>query len=261
MNAEHGIEDAQLVKLATQFGQVIMRVLITDRVQRGSVFAPIHWTDQFASNARIDKLVPPVTGPYSGQPASKNVDVELSAVNFDRFGFLLQNAVPEKSFLNQLDYWCLAPTAGGVRIEFALSKGKMLPLDLANASISYEDGRGTDTRYLWDGAEGIERLLFISDHPVAVSRAWACEQLGRFVANNIAMTRILAGRPGGDQPDKGPIVCSCFSVGANQIRTAIQTGCSSVADIGRACQAGTNCGSCRSEIGGLLHEALPIAAE
>ena len=115
--------------------------------------------------------------------------------------------------------------------------------------------------YLWSNGDGIEKLLFMSKVPVAVSRAWACEQFSNPAVDALASMQILAGRPGGNQPDKGPIVCSCFSVGANQIRTAIESGCSSVAEIGRACQAGTNCGSCRSEIGGLLHEALPIAAE
>ncbi|MCJ8310693.1 MAG: nitrate reductase, partial [Rhizobiaceae bacterium] len=86
----HGIDDADLVKLSSRLGTVVLRALITDRVLPGNVFAPMHWTDQFASNARIDNLVPPLTDPYSGQPASKNVEVELSKGAFARFGFMLQ---------------------------------------------------------------------------------------------------------------------------------------------------------------------------
>ena len=64
--------------------------------------------------------------------------------------------------------------------------------------------------------------------------------------------RILAGRPGADRPDPGALVCSCFGVGADDIRRAVGGGCSSVAAIGQSLRAGTNCGSCRTEIQGLI---------
>ena len=53
-------------------------------------------------------------------------------------------------------------------------------------------------------------------------------------------------------PSIGRIVCSCFTVGLNQIRDAVGAGCASVDDIGRALRAGTNCGSCRTEIKGVI---------
>jgi assimilatory nitrate reductase catalytic subunit len=31
--------------------------LVTDRQRPGQLFVPMHWTDQFASNGRIDALV------------------------------------------------------------------------------------------------------------------------------------------------------------------------------------------------------------
>jgi len=65
--------------------------------------------------------------------------------------------------------------------------------------------------------------------------------------------RLLAGRPGADSFDRGPIVCACFGVGLNEITAAIaDKGCESVDDVGACLGAGTNCGSCRSEIGRLL---------
>ena len=55
----------------------------------------------------------------------------------------------------------------------------------------------------------------------------------------------------------GPTVCTCFDVGRNEILEAAATpGCGSVAAIGERLKAGTNCGSCRSEIGKLIE---PIA--
>ena len=49
--------------------------------------------------------------------------------------------------------------------------------------------------------------------------------------------------------DKGAIICSCFSIGFRQIETAVANGsCLSVDAVGALLKAGTNCGSCRSEI-------------
>ena len=51
-----------------------------------------------------------------------------------------------------------------------------------------------------------------------------------------------------DVKDPGPTVCACFQVGANSIRSAVQSGCGSLEAIGAQLKAGTNCGSCRPEI-------------
>jgi assimilatory nitrate reductase catalytic subunit len=68
--------------------------------------------------------------------------------------------------------------------------------------------------------------------------------------------RLLAGRPGTDTPERGRIVCACLDVGQNEILDAIATkGCTSVAAVGACVKAGTNCGSCRAEIGRLIHES------
>jgi assimilatory nitrate reductase catalytic subunit len=49
-------------------------------------------------------------------------------------------------------------------------------------------------------------------------------------------------------PAVGRIVCSCFNVGVDQLAAAVAGGCRSVEAVGAALRAGTNCGSCRSEI-------------
>ncbi|MEM9880303.1 MAG: nitrate reductase, partial [Pseudomonadota bacterium] len=49
-----GIKDASLAEISSRTGSVIVRALVTPRQRRGSVFVPMHWTDQFASNGRVD---------------------------------------------------------------------------------------------------------------------------------------------------------------------------------------------------------------
>ncbi|WP_292183303.1 bacterioferritin-associated ferredoxin, partial [Mesorhizobium sp.] len=52
-----------------------------------------------------------------------------------------------------------------------------------------------------------------------------------------------------------------FGVGANQIAEAVRHGCGSVAAIGAALHAGTNCGSCRAEIRVIIDAQSLQAAE
>ena len=74
--------------------------------------------------------------------------------------------------------------------------------------------------------------LFLSPKPVAVARNWAVSQLGASHANLGKRFAVAAGRPGADKPDPGATVCSCFSVGVNQITAAIRDGCHTVEAVG-----------------------------
>jgi assimilatory nitrate reductase catalytic subunit len=68
--------------------------------------------------------------------------------------------------------------------------------------------------------------------------------------------RVLAGRSGASRPDCGETICACFQIGLNQIRAAIAEGlCVTLADVGTALKAGTNCGSCRPEIERIIQAA------
>jgi assimilatory nitrate reductase catalytic subunit len=93
---------------------------------------------------------------------------------------------------------------------------------------------------------------FLAPEPVAVSRAWACEQLLADHSGYRARMAVIAGRPGTAGIDHGALICSCFGVGANEIAAAIAQGCCTVETIGKALNAGTYCGSCRGEIRQLL---------
>ena len=67
---------------------------------------------------------------------------------------------------------------------------------------------------------------------------------------------LLSGRSADGMAETGPIVCACFGVGLETIRRAITEGvAASVADIGRALRAGTNCGSCVPELRGIVERA------
>ncbi|WIV50590.1 molybdopterin-dependent oxidoreductase [Marivivens sp. LCG002] len=244
-----GIEPQSLVELTSPSGTAILRAQITHRVSEGELFVPIHWTDVFASNGRVDALVAAVVDPVSGQPESKASVVAAKPYAPAWYGF----AVTQRNEVPLTDYWSRARIQGGWRIELA---GKS-PYDfegLARSILGYE---GELIRYS-DQSKGTARFaalhdgkvvgaLFIAPDPLKVSKEFIVASLGS------GSPLVLAGRPAADMPDPGPIVCSCFSVGVNTILTAIQEGgLMTVDEIGGALRAGTNCGSCKPELAELL---------
>lgn len=264
--ARLGIAAASLVLLKTEFGSIVVRALITDRQKRGNVFVPMHWTDQFASNARVDVLVPPKTDPFSGQPALKNVVVELSKFSAAEYGLLITCQKPQNI---EADYWALSKCQSGWKLEFAnidqsenLSDlSQKLGLDAIAEPIEYTDLKTKQKRFASFEQCELKTAIFVGPEPVTVSRSWATDLLNENFEDIKKRYLVVAGRAGADQPDKGAIVCSCFSVGANEIAGAVHRGCHTVSAVGEATNAGTNCGSCRAEISEIIHDRQINAAE
>jgi assimilatory nitrate reductase catalytic subunit len=262
-----GIRGATLVEVESPYGNVVVRALVTDRQLPGSIFVPMHWNDEFAAKARLDTLVPPVTDPISGQPASKNVAVAARAYNADLYGFAV---CAEKPASLDADYWALARADGGWRLELGFQHTGADWMTWCRAAFSlaadieplgYADAQSGDRRLAFFDGDRLLAALFLSPQPVAVARNWA---IGQLMENHGDLRRrfaVVAGRPGAGQADPGATICSCFSVGVNRIISAIRDGAFSVKAVGQQTNAGTNCGSCRSEIRGIIDGCLAKAAE
>jgi assimilatory nitrate reductase catalytic subunit len=262
-----GIESADLVELESPHGKVLLRALVSERQARGSVFAPMHWNDQFASRARIDVVVAPVTDPHSGQPASKNMGVKARRFAAKAYGFAISRTRPDAP---DCAYWAIAKADGGYRMELAfedepqdwtLWARQVFGIDIRIEPLGYSDRQTGDLRLAFFDGDILLAALFIAKEPVAVARNWAISQLSERHEDLRMRFALVAGRPGAGRADPGATVCSCFNVGVNQITTAIRDGCHSVEAIGKALNAGTNCGSCRAEIRGIIDGCLKSAAE
>ncbi|GES42267.1 nitrate reductase [Rhizobium dioscoreae] len=264
---EIGVAEAGLVEIESPHGKVIVRALVTERQARGSLFVPIHWNDSFAAKARIDAVVAPLTDPISGQPASKNVAVCARRFQASHYCFTVSTAKPRDL---ESAYWALAKTDGGWRTELAFDLVPDdwvswcratfdIPVDLE--PLGYADRASGDLRLAFFDGERLLAALFVARQPVAVARNWAIAQLSASHGNLNKRFALIAGRPGADTIDAGATVCSCFSVGVNQIVAAIRGGCHSVEAVGKKLNAGTNCGSCRAEIRMIIDSCLAAAAE
>jgi assimilatory nitrate reductase catalytic subunit len=260
-----GIRRASLVRLSNGHGSAVVRALVADRQRRGQVFAPMHWTDQFASSGRIDALVSAKVDPHSHQPALKMALVHAEPVRVAMYGFFVARSRP---LLSGADYWAIAQANGGVRGEIALSQEPAEWLGWTRAM--FEAAETADLITVQDAPSGrrsiallrngvLQFALYLSPDPVLVSRQWAADLL---LAEQVSGTTVLAGRPGADMPDSGAIVCACHGVGINTIIAAVASqGCTTVEAVGACTRAGTNCGSCRAEIRGIIDAHRLQAAE
>ncbi|MGR3363641.1 MAG: molybdopterin-dependent oxidoreductase [Maritimibacter harenae] len=253
------LSEAALVRVENGRGSAILRARVTDSVRPGQVFAPMHWTGETAPSARIDALVPPVVDPVSGQPESKAATVSVAPFAAGWHGFAVSSVAPDP----RADYWALSRSRQGYRLELA---GAQEPADWLRMAADLFGLDPETAQHVADPARGGHRIaffrgdrllaaLFVAREPMALARDWLATQPGE------AAPGILAGRAPEGLADPGPVVCSCFSVGVNTIVDAIlDQRLTTVDEIGAALQAGTNCGSCRSELSDLLASQYVQAA-
>jgi assimilatory nitrate reductase catalytic subunit len=211
-------------------------------------------------------LVPSLTDPISGQPASKNIPARIGRFKAATYGFAVLANRPARI---DAEYWALAKCVGGWRAELALAEARTnwtsffqsLFSGAPAEVIAYHDAEAGCFRFAAFSCDRLAGALFLAREPVAVSRGWAVEQLSLRHIEARSRFSVIAGRPGRGTEDQGATVCSCFGVGGKAIAGAVRRGCTTVEAIGKTLQAGTNCGSCRAEIRQIIEAQCATAAE
>ncbi len=249
--ARFGVTEGGFARIATRFGAVVLKVALDAGVQTGSLFAPIHWSAQTASHARIGAAVQPACDPFSGQPEMKATPAAIAPVAYAAQGFMLTRetfALPERS------WWAKLAVEGGEGRLFATDA---TPADLM-AAVRTAFGEDGLTEMV-DLEGGVYRCAVVQDGRLVAAlfvapfgRAPLWDTVKQAFADDAAMPEnrlaLLAGRGPDGSADPGPTVCACFGVGLNAIRAAFAGGAATPEDIGRQLRAGTNCGSCLPEL-------------
>jgi assimilatory nitrate reductase catalytic subunit len=254
------IVDDGIAVLESAHGTAVVRARVTDRVQPGQMFAPIHWSAANSSAGRIGALVHSTIDPISGQPDSKATPARISAAKTSLYGFLLSIDPPELPPCSPVFYWATSRIDTGFLTKFALdqpfaaARVMVNALLLAGERISYSDEAQSVHRSAALRHGRVEGIAFIGRDPSMVPTTWLKAVLGRDALSAVERRGLLAGGLA-DVPDTGPIVCVCHQVGAQTIAAAIANGCDSATKIGAACAAGTNCGSCLPELNRMLVHA------
>jgi assimilatory nitrate reductase catalytic subunit len=244
-----GLQDAGLATVQTASGASIFRVASTENQRRQELFVPIHWTDQNSSGGRAGLLPGQDRDPVSGQPGFKNTPASIEAFKPDWSGFLIT-----RDRLAQPDcaYWTQCRTAGGWLVELAGNgdASSLMRLMPEGERIEMIDARRGNIRSSVLAEGRLKAALFVARNGGLPQRNWLIAQLGTATATP---TELLAGRPAAPIPDRGPIVCVCFDVGLTTIVDAIASqALTNVEAVGKAVNAGTNCGSCRPAISRLF---------
>jgi assimilatory nitrate reductase catalytic subunit len=252
-----GVVEDNFARVTTDHGQCILKVVVTERQQRGMLFAPIHWSDMNAAAGRIGALVAPFTDPYSGQPESKSTPASIAPYEYVFRGFVLSRKRIE---LPENLWWARAATTGGYAYLFAdnadLSRWPRFLRGIGGDDIAeYRDFGGGVYRAASFAGDRLETCLFVG--PAHDAGDWEVMKT-LFAEERLSDDQrrlLLSGRPSDGVASAGPVVCACFGVGRATICDAIAGGARSTGDIGAALRAGTNCGSCIPELKRLIAEA------
>ncbi len=253
-----GIDTGDLAVVESAWGSFTLRARHDRGLRRGTVFAPMHWTAEFCPPGRVNTAVNPAFDPVSGQPEFKHTPVRVRRAAMGWHGF----ALSRRPLGAHAAEWCaVIPLEGAVWRHELAGHGDASAAHAATvAALGGPDG----WLGLRDPAAGVFRAARIVDGRVEScvftgrdhalpARDWLMELFARDQIDAADRRALLAGRRAdGKAPE--PAICVCMGVGAGAIRAAIQGGCRTVDAVGRATTAGTNCGSCRPEIGAILSE-------
>ena len=252
--ARTGLADGGFARIVTDYGQCILKVVVSERQQRGMLFAPIHWSEANASAARVGALVAPLTDPFSGQPENKATPASITRYEYVFRGFVLSRAPLE---LPEHAWWARVTVSGGFGYLIAdnadLSGWSSWLRSVAGQDLAeYSDFGGGVYRAACFGDDRIETCLFLG--PARDAGDWnvAKDLFAAGALSDDQRRALLSGKPMDGLASAGPIVCACFGVGRNTICDAIATGAGSAAELGMRLKAGTNCGSCIPELKRLI---------
>jgi assimilatory nitrate reductase catalytic subunit len=248
----------QVQKFITPQGESLFKVQPHEGQRRGEIFTPIHWTDRQSTGGRTGLLPRPLTDPHSGQPGFKSTPARIAKVPVEWRAFLILRGDAGTASLPPAICATRLTVNGGTLYELAGigdDQGLDGSLPAGTRMEAADPARGT-RRIAVIAKERLEAVLFLTRTGELPGRDWLIAQLD---APEVAPT-LLAGRAPGAMPDRGPVVCACFDVGLKTIVSAItEQQLADVPAIGKALNAGTNCGSCRPALACILADTVAIS--
>lgn len=258
-----GVTDGGLARLRSRYGEALARVKVTSGQLPGCAFMPMHWSDTYAKQARVNALVHPAVDPLSGEPDSKFTPVQIEPLQANWYGFAMhRHPTPFADALyaavSRFDGGWLTELAGlAAPRHWGRWAARQFGHRASDECIEYADRAAGRYRWALLRSGRLFACFFVSTVPELPSRTWLSSLFASEALPDTTRKSLLAGRPASAEQDPGAIVCACFGVGANTLRGAIASQhLRSPEAIGAALKAGTNCGSCIPELKILLAETV-----
>lgn len=242
--------------------KVILPAKLDPDLLQNSLFAPIHWSLQWASSAGIAGLFTNARDRISGQPELKHGAVKIQKAKFkSRLTIFVKNEDDIPALSNVFPYWVKIPFKQGFQVEAACDKTPADVLNELTGLINHGQqwiSTSTDNSAIKIGmVDDLPICLFaVSDSKPNIPSDWIKSVFVQSDIDRVTIHGLLSGQPSPDFT-LGKVICTCHNVRESTIIRAIHAGSNSVESLGEKLQCGTNCGSCKSELGALvdLHKA------
>ncbi len=256
--AKYELDQKGFVKIASRWGNALVRVRITKQQQVGHIFMSMHWNDSNAANAVVGRLVNPVTDPLSGQPELKHTPVSIEKWSPEWHGFLLSR---DRITPENLTYWCHSYQKDCHILEIA-GAGNMMENTFLSPffaqvgspdTLSFDNPASGQIRLARTRQDRLDICLFVTRKGALPDRSWLQSLFESDCLGHGIYSTLLSGQPLDPSTAPGPIVCSCFGISQKAILSAFTSKAArTVDDIGELLKAGSNCGSCKPEIKDLI---------
>ena len=260
-----GIKHETLLKLTSDHGKAILRARLSESMSRGQVFAPMHWSNTHSPGGAVNRLLPPLADPASGEPGYKNNPVHLEPLPIRWSGVLLTR---DADLRPPMAHWVKVRCEGYYRYMLAALEEDCTPNTLWQKlckdgdELSLLDHQNQVFRFAaLSRQQRLESVLFAGSGDQIFEIDWVGALFKRSSLSTDDRKSVLSGFPPAGTSRRGRTLCSCKNVGINEVINHVHEGLHRVVDITKACQAGGGCGSCIPEIQRLIDTEIQSTAQ
>ncbi|MEM9057817.1 MAG: molybdopterin dinucleotide binding domain-containing protein [Pseudomonadota bacterium] len=255
-----GVSAGDIARMRSRHGHADLVVRCSRRVQPGTVFAPMHWSDQVASAARIDALFEGVPDPVSHQPELKSEPVALGPLGVHTHALWLcrsANETPRHAAAAKAAFWATAPFERCEAYAFgfvddAFDRDAWLATLMPDATATLRRERDGEVAMVASVADDrLAAVVVLSARPNAAQVNWYAALFDENPLSADGKAALLRGAPGADVVvnSGGATLCACHGTEVDAVTAVVEDGLACNADtVGALTRAGTRCGSCIPEI-------------
>ena len=247
-----GLSHNTFAELYNDLGRFIGQVDVTNDVTQGQLYSPIHWTDKFASDSIVSKIVSPDSRSYFRATRVQGKSCFNEGVRVFAMGQNCQQRTDLKSAVGILGRIKNSPRIHNLvgckdQLDWQgwLKDHHTKSID----QIRYFNPIAQSEALVMSSAERIEALVLVEQRVENLpSFIWLENAFDSSVKNLKTLLR-------GEIAERDALICGCFRTNRKKIMTAIQAGDNTQQLLANSLGCGSKCGSCRPELNQLLAEA------
>jgi assimilatory nitrate reductase catalytic subunit len=280
-----GIAQGALVRVRSARGAFVAQAQKSDEIRSGQAYLPMHWGSGFVGGRDahgMNALTSPAFCPQSKQPELKHAAVHVEALKetwtLAAFAYVPAAQLDDAraawlAHCAQLDFAVVIPVEGqitGLYLHAAAleapTKEWLSVFDTAlipesATALSYDDAHASSGRRVWVRNDCVQAARLSGPTARAASALWLRTLMLQRTPIAPLSRWLLAPMPPTDQlAPSSRVVCTCFGVREDEIKTALGQAQGKVperlAEVQRQLRCGTNCGSCMPELKQLAQRAI-----